>query len=230
MNDEVLVGVVNGRANRAEDSQTRIDGQPVLVAILGDRQAIDELHDEVRKAIGSCSAVQDLTDVGVIEAGKNLPFVAKASGSELCAQLRTDDFQGDFLPVLAVRTNGTINRAHPAHPNFPEDFVCADALARWQAETRFVLGNETRSSLAIQYVGTRLFMCRNEGFQFAPQGWVAAFSIQVGRTLGTIQLQSRFQDGPDSLPFFGRHARGSPPLISRSSQARAEDHLRLTVA
>jgi len=60
MDDMVLVGVMNGRADGMEELESRIRGQFVPVAVRVDRQALDIIHDEVGKTILGCAAVEQL--------------------------------------------------------------------------------------------------------------------------------------------------------------------------
>ena len=48
--------------------------EPVLVAVLGDRDALDQLHDEVRPAGVGRAGVEDLGDVGVVHQRQGLPL------------------------------------------------------------------------------------------------------------------------------------------------------------
>ena len=50
VDDALLVGVLDRLADRDEQLQPLPRGEPVLVAVLGDRHALDQLHDEVRPA------------------------------------------------------------------------------------------------------------------------------------------------------------------------------------
>lgn len=83
-----VLGVVHRRANGTENSQASIDREFVLVAIVGDRQTIDELHDKVWKTISGAAAVQHFRDVGLVEAGENLSLIAKACRSEFARARR----------------------------------------------------------------------------------------------------------------------------------------------
>ena len=58
--------------------------QLVLVAVLGDRHALDQLHDEEGPAVGGRAGVEDLGDVGVVHQGQGLPLGLEA-GEHLLA-------------------------------------------------------------------------------------------------------------------------------------------------
>ena len=56
----------------------------VLVAVLGDRHALDQLHDEVGPAGVGGAGVEHLGDVGVVHQGQGLPLGLEA-GDDLRA-------------------------------------------------------------------------------------------------------------------------------------------------
>ena len=85
MNHQVLMRVMNGRANGAENLQAHIDGELVAVAIVSDGQAVDELHHEVGETVSGGTPVKDFCDIGMIEAGQDLPLVLKPGTRKLCA-------------------------------------------------------------------------------------------------------------------------------------------------
>ena len=69
-----LMGVLDRLADRDEQLQSLRRGELGLVAILGDRHAVDQLHDEVRSAGVGRPGVQDPGDVRVIHQRQGLPL------------------------------------------------------------------------------------------------------------------------------------------------------------
>jgi hypothetical protein len=66
----------------------------------------------------------------------------------------------------------------------------------------------------------KFLLIAEQGENFATQVLViCARAIYEGRSALGIELQSRFKDGPNFLPFFPVHAGVSPRLISLGSQA-----------
>jgi hypothetical protein len=66
VNDPLLVGVLDRLADRHEQLQPLARRQVVVVAVLGDRHAVDQLHDEVRPARFRGPAIEDAGDVDVV--------------------------------------------------------------------------------------------------------------------------------------------------------------------
>ena len=58
-------------------SSKRCGGEPVLVAVVGDGDALDQLHDEVGPAAVGGPGVEHLGDVGVVHQGQGLCSAAK---------------------------------------------------------------------------------------------------------------------------------------------------------
>ena len=59
---------------RMNSSSRSRDREAVLVAVLGDRDAADQLHDEVGPAGVGGPGVEDPGDVGVVHQGQGLPL------------------------------------------------------------------------------------------------------------------------------------------------------------
>ena len=79
MDESFLMGVLNTCADLGEEFDALTDGKAFLIAVDGDGDAGNILHDEVGKAVGSCAGVVDLCDGGVIHARQGLAF-----GFEAC--------------------------------------------------------------------------------------------------------------------------------------------------
>ncbi len=71
-------GVLHRLANRHEQLQPLLRRQAVLVAIAGDRHALDQLHDEVGPAGFGGAGVEHLGDVGVVHQRQGLPLGLEA--------------------------------------------------------------------------------------------------------------------------------------------------------
>ncbi len=78
------MGVLNRLADRHEQFQPLAGREVVLVAIVGDRHALDQLHHEVGPAgVRSCRR-RAPGDVGVVHQGQGLPLGLEA-GDDLPA-------------------------------------------------------------------------------------------------------------------------------------------------
>ena len=105
-------------------SRSRI-GSRCLVAVLGDRDALDQLHDEVGAAGVGGAGVEDAGDVGVVHQGQGLALGLEAGDDLLRVHARLDDLQGhraaDRLGLL-----GHVDDAHAPLADLLQQLVGAD--------------------------------------------------------------------------------------------------------
>jgi hypothetical protein len=79
MDNEIAVGHINGRTDRAEQLEPLPEAQGIRGAILVNRRTLNVFHHEVRNTVLGGPAVQQTGDVRVLERGENLPFVSERS-------------------------------------------------------------------------------------------------------------------------------------------------------
>jgi hypothetical protein len=72
MDDSLLVRVLDRVADLNEQLQPFSHAHAILVAVVGDLDPIDQLHDEVRSAGFGGSGIEDLCDVGMVHQGQRL--------------------------------------------------------------------------------------------------------------------------------------------------------------
>ena len=94
MDDPLLVGVLHRLADRDEQLQPLADGEAFLVAELVDRDAADQLHDEVGMAGFGRPGIEDLGDVLVVHHGQGLLLGLEAGDDLAAVHARLDDLQG----------------------------------------------------------------------------------------------------------------------------------------
>src|SRR5580704_16122954 len=94
-------------------------GQMVLVAEAMDGHAIHILHHQVGVAIRSNAAIKKTGYEGMVEAGKNLPFLAKSLPKQIGRQGQIDKLDGYVLLELAIRAMRQIYRAHTSASEKP---------------------------------------------------------------------------------------------------------------
>ena len=103
------------------NSSRRCRGRQVfLIAVLGDRHALDQFHDEIRPAAVGRAGVEHLGDVGVVHQGQGLPFGLEAGDDLAAVHARLDDLQSD--PAL--------DRARSARPCRPRPCRLRRVVAR----------------------------------------------------------------------------------------------------
>ena len=113
MDDALLVRVLDRLADRHEQLQPLARRQVVVVAILGDGHAVDQLHDEVRPAGFRGPAVEDAGDVDVIHHRQGLPLRLEAGDDLLRVHAGLDDLESD-LALDRLRLLGHEDDAHAA--------------------------------------------------------------------------------------------------------------------
>ena len=74
------------------------DRQPLAVAVLGDRLALDQLHHEERLTGLGGAAVVDAGDVGVVHQGERLPLGVEASEDRARVHADLDQLERDLIP------------------------------------------------------------------------------------------------------------------------------------
>jgi hypothetical protein len=109
-------------------SSTRFRREVFLIAVLGDGDALDQLHDKIGPVVGRRSRVEHLGNVGMIHHRQRLPFLLEAGNHPVGVHAFLDDFQGHpalhRLFLLCQK-----HRAHAALAEFLQELVWADARA-----------------------------------------------------------------------------------------------------
>ncbi len=106
VDDPFLMGMLDSLADVDEQLQSLFGGQLVLVAELGDGQALDQFHDEVRPAARRLPRVEDFGDVRVVHQGQGLPFRLETGADLSGVHARLEDFQGHLA------ANGIVLLSH----------------------------------------------------------------------------------------------------------------------
>src|SRR6185436_18900615 len=75
MDDEVLMRIVNRRANLLKELQPFSGCEHLLVAVLADGPAFYIFHDKIGSPLSCGAAVHQTSDVGMVQACKDLTFV-----------------------------------------------------------------------------------------------------------------------------------------------------------
>ena len=70
----LLMGVLHRLADREEQFQPLAGRELVAVAVVGDRDALDQLHDEVGPAAVGRAGIEHPGDVGVVHQRQRLPL------------------------------------------------------------------------------------------------------------------------------------------------------------
>ena len=104
MHDEVAVRVRNGREHLFEDAQPLLETERPCRAVLGDGNAVDVLHHQVRLSSGRDPAVEERHDVGVLQRGEDLALGAEAPHGVGALQPCGDELDRDVLREVVRST------------------------------------------------------------------------------------------------------------------------------
>jgi hypothetical protein len=135
MDDPLLVRVLHRVADGEEELQSLARAQPVVIAGLGDRHALDQFHDEVGPTALRRPGIVDLGDVGVVHQRQRLPLGLEPGDHLLRVHPRLDDLQG-HPPAHGPGLLGDVDDAHPPLADRLHQPVRPDDGARAFDETR----------------------------------------------------------------------------------------------
>ena len=135
---QVLVRVLHRRGQLQEDVEPRVGVEHARFGVLDQRRAVDELHHQVRPAVGRRAAVEQPGDVGMVEAGEDLPLGAEAADDGIGVHPALQHLEGDALVERVVVADGEIDRAHAALAQLADQAVGTDA--RFERRVERVVG------------------------------------------------------------------------------------------
>ncbi len=143
MDDPPLVRVLHRQADVDEQLHARAWFEALLIAIVGDGDALDQLHDEERPAAGRRATVQHAGDVRMVHERQRLPFRLEAGHDLACIHPRLDDFQRD-LAANRLLLLGDKNQPHAPFTDLLHELVGADDAANPVAAARVTRGQRRR--------------------------------------------------------------------------------------
>src|SRR5580704_2602850 len=123
MYDQLLMRVLDRRADTPEHLQPFADAQLVFVTIPIERLALNVLHEEIWVSILGAAALQQAGYIGMIEVGKDLPFVPEPTDDKPRVDAPTYQLDGDLLTVLIVGAVSAIDLTHTARADLFHDLV-----------------------------------------------------------------------------------------------------------
>ncbi len=129
VNDALLVGMLNRLADGDEQIEAFLGCEAVAIAVLGDRDALDQLHHEEWPAGVGGTRIQNASDVGVVHDGQGLAFGLEPGDDLSGIHAGLDDLEGDLAPDRVLLL-GHEDRAHAPLADFLEQLVRADLGSR----------------------------------------------------------------------------------------------------
>ena len=130
MDDQALMGVLDGGADLEEQIQPGLDPQSTRRGELGHRLPRHVLHDEVRPAVGGGAAVVEAGDVGMDQPGEDAPFVEEAPDDAVRVHPALDQLDGDLLLEPRLVPGGQIDGAHAPPAELGDDRGTGRSSAR----------------------------------------------------------------------------------------------------
>ena len=128
VDDPLLVRVLHRPADQDEQVEPSSGMERLAVAVVGDRDALDQLHDEVGAARVGGAGVEDLGDVGVVHQRQGLAFGLEAGDDLAGVHARLDDLQR-HPAADRVRLLGHEDDAHAPLADRLQQLVGADDRA-----------------------------------------------------------------------------------------------------
>ena len=116
VDEPLLMGVLDGLADRGEELEALADAHLRFVAEPGQRQPVDQFHDEERPAFGRHAAIDHPGDVGMLHDGQGLPLLFEALEHGLGVHARLDQLERH----LALDRLGLLGDPDVAHAAFAD--------------------------------------------------------------------------------------------------------------
>jgi hypothetical protein len=129
VHDALLVGVIDGIAGGGEELEGFVEGEFARVDEVGEWDAADEVHDEVKVTVRSFAGAEDGDDAGMAEGGDEFDFAfeAVASGLGGIGGVK-EDLDGDL--AFGSMLKGLVDDALAAVADFLEEGVAFDGGER----------------------------------------------------------------------------------------------------
>ena len=128
MNDAFLMRMLKGVTDGNEEFQALAGGEPILVAVLGDGDAVDVLHHEKGPPVIAGSGVKNVGDIGVVHQRQRLTFALEARQHLPAIHAQLDDFQCN-LAANRVRLLGQVDRAHTPFADLAQKLIASEVVA-----------------------------------------------------------------------------------------------------
>ena len=136
MNDSVLMRVLHRLANGAKQLQTLADRRIAVAAVLGERNAVDILHDEPGRPVTKGVSVIEARYGRMIQLREHALFTEEALAAGGGYPGIAQDFDGH--QVAQVLAFGEVYRPHATLAQLSQDAVGAEFMGRGRRRIRTV--------------------------------------------------------------------------------------------
>ncbi len=232
MDNGLLVRMLHPLADADEELQPLGDLEPVLIAILRDRQPGDILHDQVRLTLGCRPSIEHLGDRRMIHDRERLALRLKPPYHHLVVHPRPDQLQGH----QAAHGQGLLGQPYLPHAAFAEPADQLETLAKLlplgqtRSGKRVIAGPKFRRRRRPEELGTESVADRQQRLQLHAQRRIRRADLV--EKLGTrlrVERQGLVHQLFDLSPTGRAHSEPAR-LILRRNQIRAVAQSRSTVA
>jgi hypothetical protein len=200
---EIRVSELHGAAHLSEQSQARVDREPAPVTEQIQRLARHVLHDHIGQVVVAGAAVEQPSDVGVLEVGQDLPFHQEPPPDLGVVGASADQLDRDLLAVLIVGPDPQIDGPHPAPSQLAGHLVRPQPAPDVRSPFRHGLGRRTHGS---RQERASPILGRQQRLRLLPQGRVAGTRrVQVRRPGLRRQARGRVHHVAKELPTVRTH-------------------------
>ena len=140
MHDQVAMRITHRVQHLQEQHHALAQAEAARIAPSVDGFAIDALHHEIRFAVGADAAIEQGGDVGMLQAGQDLPFAQETFARDRRIGARADQLERGLLRVRAVTAFDRMHRAHAAAADGADDLPRADRTADRMVGSGMVIG------------------------------------------------------------------------------------------
>ena len=228
VDDPFLMRVLDRRAHVAKERQPLARAQPSLVAVLRDRDALHQFHDEERPPILRRASVEDLGDVRVVHHRQRLPLALEARDDLARVHAQLDDLQR-HLPHHRLHLLRHPHRAKAALANLLQELVAPDHLAALlRLEPRELRLDLRRKWGVVLHEIVRRVVRLKERHDFGVERVIlAALLDEIGRALARGALERGVENGLGAHGCGSRRSGRSSRLLGTRWRRRQGRHGRI---
>jgi len=178
VHDKILVRVLHRATDLQKQLQARAQAEVPLTRVLRDRNAVDIIHHQVRRTVGGNAAVDQTSDIRMLQPRQNLPLLAKAlhQARSRIRQL----LDRDALFELTVVALGQPDLAHAAAADLAKRAPLAELGQRIDAYGRSVHGGSNQRGRSLhEFPSARIGA--QKAFEFGAQRSIGATGVSDPR-------------------------------------------------
>ncbi|MEO7198774.1 MAG: hypothetical protein ABIY56_01010 [Dokdonella sp.] len=173
---------VQRMTNALKQFQTCLQIQHVMIAIVGDGLALDQLHHHIGSTVLGAASVDESGDAGMLEIGQNLALGGKSLQCAFADGALQEQLDRHFLLECTVGTTCAIDRTHASASQLSDQFIAADALAGHH-------GIPGMDRTGLKEIGTGDFSCGQAQHGSQQYGTVSTLCLEPLRTAGFRLIQ-----------------------------------------